>query len=248
MKSVDDEDLCKKVDDMLKDLKAGNKVCLLKRALYGLRQAGRSWHKKLDKSLQEIGVKRTNADPCVYRTHGKGEPVYILIYVDDILIVSKDESKSKMIKSKLARDFEMKDSGDVKYCLGIEFSREGDQIFMNQRGYIKDILKKFGMEDSKPASTPMDASSRLDRPNDEVDEEVRKLSYRELMGSLMYLAVSTRPDIAHVVSALSQFNENFDKKHWAAAKRVLCYLKSTIDTEIMFKSNLTPLNGYVDSD
>lgn len=99
------------------------------------------------------------------------------------------------------------------------------------------------MENSKVVSTPMDANMRLNIPNHEVDDEVRRLPYRELVGSLMYLAISTRPDIAHVVSYLSQFNENFDKEHWAAGKRVLKYLKGTIDVEMMFERTSAPLSG-----
>ena len=94
----------------------------------------------------------------------------------------------------------------------------------------------------------MDIHSKLNKPNREADDEVRKLPYRELIGSLMYLAVCTRPDIAHTVSYLSQFNENFGKEHWAAGKRIIKYLKGTIDVGIEFKPNSTTLNGFVDSD
>lgn len=238
----------RKASVMLEELQIGNKVCLLKKALYGLRQAGRSWYTKLDESLRKLGAEPTKSDPCVYRLKELVGFSYILIYVDDIVVISKEIKRSEEIKSKLARDFDLKDSGDIKYCLGMEFSRGNGGIFISQRGCIKDILRRFGMEDSKTVCTPMDINTKLNKPNHEADEEVQKLPYRELVGSLMYLAVSTRPDIAHVVSYLSQFNENYDKEHWTAAKRVLKYLKGTIDKGIEFERSSTPLAGFVDSD
>lgn len=121
---------------MLKELLARNKSCLLRKALYGLCQAGRSWHTKLDQSLRRIGVEPLSSDPCVYRMMKKDELTYIIIYVDDI--ISKNVKKYDEIQSKLALDFEVKDSGNIKYCLGIEFSQGDGKIFMNQRAYIKD--------------------------------------------------------------------------------------------------------------
>lgn len=168
--------------------------------------------------------------------------------MDDILVFSRNEEKFEMIKSTLARNFEVKDTGDVKYCLGMKFSRSNGEIHMSQRGYIMDVLKRFGMEDAKTASTPMDTNAKLTKPSGDVDDKVTELPYRALVGSLMYLAVCTRPDLAHVVSKLSQFNENYNVEHWTAAKRVLRYLRSTIDVGITFRKTSTPLRGFVDSD
>ncbi|XP_076383614.1 uncharacterized protein LOC143260914 [Megalopta genalis] len=79
-------------------------------------------------------------------------------------------------------------------------------------------------------------------------DDGEKPPYRELIGALMYLAVATRPDISHAVSALSQFNDSFGKGHWQAAKRILRYLKGNSDVGIVFKNNISNLTGYVDAD
>ena len=104
------------------------------------------------------------------------------------------------------------------------------------------------MTDSKPVSTPMDVNTKLTRTEEEPSDEEKRLPYRELVGALMYLAVATRPDIAFSVSALSQFNTNYRQIHWSAAKRVLRYLKGTMNLGLVFESNNDLLKGYVDAD
>jgi len=85
---------------------------------------------------------------------GRNGLSYILVYVDDILFFSNEPDGSEKFKSELSRDFEVKDLGDIKYCLGMEFSRKEGSIVINQRGYIRDVMNRFGMEDCKTVSTP----------------------------------------------------------------------------------------------
>lgn len=118
---------------------------------------------------------------------------------------------------------------------------------MHQSSYIMEILDRFGMTDCKPVGTPMDSNVKLIKP-DETDQGEKKVPYRELIGALMYLAVSTRPDIAYTVSSLSQFNDCNGPIHWTAAKRVLRYLKGTINQRLIFKQSTEPLQCYVDTD
>ncbi|XP_070144879.1 uncharacterized protein [Drosophila kikkawai] len=121
----------------------------------------------------------------------------------------------------------MKDFGPVKTCLGIEFKQNARQqtVFMSQEKYIDAILRKYGMEDCKPAITPIESKSALKRPENPDEEEMKRYPYQSLIGSLMFLAVSTRPDIAFAVNFLSQFNSNYSAEHWKASKRILRYLK-----------------------
>ncbi|KAL7723605.1 hypothetical protein ACLKA6_007303 [Drosophila palustris] len=156
-----------------------NNVCKLKKALYGLKQSGRQWYKKLDNKLKEMELNPIAADPCVYLKK-KG---------NRIIIVSLN--------------FEIKDLGKLSYCLGIEFNqnKEKKSFSMSQPKYIKDLLKQFNMEDCKTTSTPINTSEKLSTdmcPKNEAEkEEASKLPYQNLVGALMWLAVSTRPDIAH---------------------------------------------------
>ena len=209
----------------------GNKVCLIKKALYGLKQSGRQWYKKLDEKLKILGMKPLDSDPCVYVHKIETNMLIVLIYVDDLIVATNNQTLLQRLKHELSTSFEMKDLGRLKYCLGVEFEQSEDltQIRMKQNKYTKDILKRFNMADSKGAKTPLDPSEKLSKemcPKTQEEKlEMERIPYQNLIGSLMYLAVSTRPDIAHAVSMLSQFNTNFGQQHWTAAKRVLRYLK-----------------------
>ena len=168
-----------------------------------------------------------------------------MVYIDDILFMSQDPDKIENFKIHLNRELEIKYVGLVKYCLGINFQSENGLVGMNQSTYIKELLDRFGMTDAKPVSCPMDVSIRLQKADKCCEDE---FPYRELVGSLMYLATSTRPDIANSVSQLSQYLNCFDKTHWTAAKRVLRYLKKTINFGLIFRNTTEPLFGYTDAD
>lgn len=241
--------LSKKCMDMLKILQEGDKVCLLKRSLYGLKQAGRAWNKKLDLALKKIGAKPTNADPCIYYI-GKGkntDAAIIGIWVDDILVATRSLSVLQAINDGLSAEFKIKDLGRAAYCLGIQFKHEQNKFSLSQKGYILDLLTKFGMSDCKPISTPLDPNIKLYIAKN-VSKEDAQLPYRELVGSLTYLAVATRPDICHAVNYLSQYNNCYDSSHWTAAKRILRYLKHTQNTGLVYQKDNKSLMGYVDAD
>lgn len=209
-------ELTGKAKRMLSILKKGDKVCRLNKALYGLRQAGRQWYARLDARLKELGMTLTHADPCVYID--KNKSVLLLTYVDDIVIASRDGALINRLKDELAKVFAVKDLGDIKYCLGIEVLRSGEEIHLSQTEYIRDILDKFGMTDCKTVRTPLETGLKLYITDEDSDDKELDVPYRELLGSLMYLAQETRPDIAHAVSALSQWNSCFKKIHWRCAK------------------------------
>lgn len=231
-----------------------NKVCKLKKALYGLKQSGRQWYKKLDSKLKEIGLNPITADPCVYLKRSGDGIIIVSLYVDDLIVATNDAKMFASLKSELASNFEMKDLGKLSYCLGIEFNQNKEKrtISMSQPKYIRDVLKQFKMEDCKTTSTPIDTSVKLSEemcPKTPAEkEEVSKLPYQNLVGALMWLAVSTRPDIAHAVSLLSQYNTNYGQQHWVAAKRVLRYLKGTLNYGLVYRGTGESLAGYADAD
>lgn len=231
----------------LESLRSGKteKVCLLKKALYGLKQAGRQWYTKLDTKLRELQFESTSADPCLYtRATGGDDTVIVAVYVDDIIIAYKEEATLQKTKQMLINCFDMRDIGPLTFCLGINFEIKDGCITMSQQRFIKKLLEKFKMEDAKPVKTPAEVGLKLEKATN-----VQKdLPYQSVIGSLMYLAVATRPDIMYSVSHLSQFNTCYNDTHWKAAKRVLRYLKGTSDLCLRFKKTEEPLVGYADAD
>lgn len=234
-----------KAERMVIALDLSDKVCLLNKSLYGLRQAGRQWHAKLRDALMTFGATPTNG-ACLYYK-GRGEDIMLIaVYVDDLIVASKNPKSIKEFGIALARRFDIKDLGSINYCLGIKFCQKNSQVTMSQSGYIADLLSRFDMTDAKPVSTPMDINKKLVKEMEplELDKDV---PYRELVGYLTYLALATRPDISFAASYLGQFNNSYRKAHWIAAKRVLRYLKGTMDLELMYSADSKPLKGFVDA-
>lgn len=229
------------------------KVCKLNRPLYGLKQAGREWYKKLNNCLLEIGFRNTAINPCTYADSDKTRDTIILVYVDDLLIASADLSNIENIKIKLKQNFKMKDLGNVRDVLGMRVERKGDvgNIKLTQRLYIENVLKRFGMKDCNPTGTPLESNvNEIVRENEPKTNEIMRISepYRELVGCLMYLANASRPDIAFAANLLSRFNNNPSEIHWKMAKRVLRYLKGTVDCGINYEKKSEYLVAYSDSD
>lgn len=125
---------------------AGDKVCLIRNALYGLKQSDRQWYKKLDEKLKQLELKPQYSDLCVYMYKGEGDIVIAIIYVDDLMVASNNSKKLHQLKVELSKAFEMKDLGLLNFCLGIEFNqdkREKREITMSQSKYIRDVLNRF---------------------------------------------------------------------------------------------------------
>ncbi|CAB0042347.1 unnamed protein product [Trichogramma brassicae] len=230
---------------MLDDLKKNNKsACKLNKALYGLRQAGRRWYEKINGVLKQLGLRPTSCDSCLY-TDSRDKLTFMLLYVDDILLVSRNIARVAEIKKGLAASFDLKDMGLAKYCLGIEIEQSNSSVSLCQSGFIKEILARFDMLDCKPVSTPLATGLKLERCKDLTP---KSFPYRELIGALMYLSVGTRPDITHAVSYLSQFNSCHDNTHWTAAKHVLRYLKGTSNMKLVYSRDEKGLKGFADAD
>jgi len=226
-----------------------NKVLKLKKSLYGLKQSGREWNVKLDSVLTKLGFVPCVSEPCVYTRNGQGNFNIIAIYVDDLLIASSTKEDLLDIKASIANEFDVVDGGQLNHFLGIEVDREGEtgNISIGHKQYVEQMLHAWGMSTCKPVATPLEAGHQVkcDDPN---CETVNEKSYQSLIGSLMYLAITTRPDILHSVGKLAQRNANPHKEHEVAAKRVLRYLKGTADLKIHYQDNGKPLHCYVDAD
>lgn len=227
------------------------KVCKLLRPIYGLKQSGREWHRKLRRKLDEIGLQSSESEPCVF--HGKLDKVkvIIIVYVDDLLIFSKSLSTIAKIKSELSQSFKMKDLGSANEILGLKIERNPNtnKIKISQERYVKEILERFSVINCKPGSTPLIPGIKLTCGDKEMSsDELAQVPYRELVGSLIYLANTSRPDIAFATGILSRFNANPKKEHWQAAKHVLRYLKQTQNFGIIFRKTSESLKAFVDAD
>ena len=221
------------------------KVCKLLKYLYGLKQAPKQWHEKFERTLTAAGFVVNESDKCVYYRYGGGEGVILCLYVDDILIFGTNLDLIKEVKDFLSHCFEMKDLGVADVILNIKLLRDCDGgITLLQSHYVEKILSRFGYDDCKASLTPYDPSVLI-RKNQGIARD--QLRYSQIIGSLMYLACATRPDISFVVSKLSRFVSNPGDDHWNALERVMRYLKGTASYEIHYSGYPRVLEGYSDS-
>jgi hypothetical protein len=222
------------------------RVCRLNKALYGLKQSPRIWYETLSTFLETLGFKALTSDLGVFvKSH-----MYIAVYVDDLLIAGPSKEEIGKVKESLSKRFEMTDLGECLFYLGMEIRRDRRNrvIRLSQKAYVDKILVDFGMSDSKPVATPMDLSTLSPAPEGFQATESSRRAYASAIGSLMYLMLGTRPDIAYAVSCLSRFMANPTDAHANALKRVFRYLNGTRDLELVYRGRLHPLQGYTDAD
>ena len=219
-----------------------NKVCHLNKSIYGLKQSGKLWNKLIHAFLTDNSFQRSSVDHCLYYKKDTNICIYILIWVDDIVIACRDVEMMNDTKQLLSQRFKMTDMGQLSWFLGIEFVINKDCIMMKQTSYMRTILKKFNMENCKPVSTPFEEMS-----NDSNSKSISTTLYKCAVGSLIYCMICTRPDLSWVVTKLSQYNQPTENQ-WKAVKRVLRYLQSTTDLGLTFrKSEKLVLTGYCDA-
>jgi transposase InsO family protein len=231
-------------------------VCKLKKSLYGLKQSPRQWYKKFDSYMIHLGFNRSPYDCCVYHNKADdGSMVYLVLYVDDMLLAAKSKFDIQKLKDLLNAEFDMKDLGAAKKILGMEIyrDREKKKLFVSQKSYIQKILSRFGMSNAKPIDTPSAANVHLsvDHAPKSIEEReyMSRVPYSNAVGSLMYAMVCTRPDIAHAVSVVSRFMGTPGKEHWKAVKRIFRYLRGTSDVGLFYGGDpYSSVTGYSDSD
>eukprot|EP00253_Pinus_taeda_P030440 PITA_30440 len=160
-------------------------VCRLRKALYGLKQAPRAWYYCLDKYLHQKGFSEGSADKNPYIKIYNDKLLILVMYVDDIIFGSNEEAMSQNFSLVMQKEFEMSLLGELTYFLGLQVQQNKDGIFLSQTKYLKQIWKKYGMEDSKPVCTPMVTGCNLST-NDE-STTVHQPTYRSMIGSLLYL-------------------------------------------------------------
>ena len=194
--------------------KFGSKVCRLKRSLYGLKQSPRAWFERFTKFVKSQGYSQGQADHTLFtKASTKDKLSVLIVYVDDIILTGDDTEEMSRLKQCLAKEFEIKDLGQLRYFLGMEIARSKEGIVVSQRKYTLDLLKETGMSGCKPADTPIEANVKLGEVKGGV--HVNAGRYQRLVGKLIYLS-HTRPDIAFAVSMVSQFMHSPCEEHFEA--------------------------------
>ena len=226
-------------------------VCRLKRSIYGLKQSPRCWNHALDTQLKVMGFQQTSSDPCLYvNLDSEGVTFLIAVYVDDIILGGKSEAKMKAVKKELSRKFEVKDLGSLHYFLGAKVVQDhlAGVIWMGQSSFVEKILQRFGMQDCKPISTPVNPDVKL-APCQSSEDVCDQQLYQAAVGSLLYLSTKTRPDIAYAVGSVARFCAKPTKEHWTALKRILRYLKGTGNFGLLYSgATSSEMVGYSDAD
>jgi transposase InsO family protein len=222
-------------------------VCLLKKSIYGLKQAGRCWWKTLDAYLKEVGFQPTTTEPCLYIKTSNDKKIYIGVYVDDLIVAAPSRRDATAIEDQLKSRYSMKPSQPLTFILGVRVTRERARrrLHLSQDAYAKAVLQRFGMEESKAMNTPAEATqSKCDAAS--VPEA--SYPYREAVGCLMYLATCTRPDIAYAVSYISRSTTSPTRQDVIGLKRILRYIQGTLKTGISLGGSDLTMTAFADAD
>ncbi|XP_019186544.1 PREDICTED: uncharacterized protein LOC109181247 [Ipomoea nil] len=220
-------------------------VCHLQRSLYGLKQAPRAWFKPLHDFLLTTGFSASKTDVSLFYYSLDGCQVFLLVYVDDIIMLGSSATLINTLLCYLATAFKIRDLGKPSFFLGIEMVDTSAGVILSQRRYMNDILNRAGMVDCKPLSTPASTTQPV-TPSDEPFDNPTQ--YRRIVGALQYLTI-TRPDLSDAVNRLCQFMHTPTVNHWGMVKRVLRYVKGTLNYGLRLSpSPTTSIHAYSDSD
>jgi hypothetical protein len=232
-------------------------VMRLMKSIYGMKQASRIWNQTFHKAVTDWGFERMDCEWCVYRRERPTGMIIFAVHVDDILCAASSLDEIDRFKADLRSQWDISDLGPAKFALGIAITRDLEKrtIAISQTALIDRVINQFGQVDAHPVDTPMVTGLQLRRPDKaaytppEVEAWAKRTPYRSLVGSLMYIAIGTRPDIAYAVGRLASYLDCYRPEHWEAAIRVLKYLKGTrLLSLVLGGTHPLQLIGYSDSD
>lgn len=207
-------------------------VCRLKKSLYGLKQAPRAWFAKLTSTLLQLGFTCAKSDNSLFIKHTPTSILYLLAYVDDIILTGSSSTEINHITSLLHKHFALKDLGNLHYFLGLHVNRQPNgKLLLNQTKYISDLLAKVNMTEAKHLATPMAAGTKLTLEGSDFFHDPQL--YRSTVGALQYTCI-TRLDLAYSVNKVCQFMHQPLLSHWIAVKRILRYLNGTKHMGLLF--------------
>ena len=230
-----------------------NKVCKLQRSIYGLKQASRSWNIRFDEAIKSYGFIQNGDEPCVYMKASGSTISFLILYVDDILLIGNDVEMLTSTKSWLSKTFSMKDLGEASFVLGIRIYRDRSKrmLGLSQSLYIDTIIKRFKIENSKRGLIPMRHGIVLSKgmaPKTAEDmDRMSGVPYTSAIGSIMYAMICTRPDVANALCIASRYQANPGEQHWMAVKCILKYLRRTKDLLLVYGGDNLQLRAFTDS-
>jgi hypothetical protein len=206
--------------------------CKLDKTLYGLKQAPCAWYSRPSLKLQALGFTPSKADISLFIYKKSSIIIYLLVYVDDIIITSSCPSAIDALLANLKIDFAIKDLGDLHYFLGIEVKKVPNGILLTQETYAYDILHRARMLMCKPVPTPLSTSDKLSTHGGDPLDPDAITKYYSTVGVLQYLT-HTRPDLVFSINKVCQYLKSPTSIHWIAVKHILRYLKSTLSVGIL---------------
>lgn len=219
----------------------------LNRSLYGLKQSPRCWNKRLKELVRGFNMEPTSADPCVF-VRTRGEALILALYVDDGLLFAKGRGVIDEFVNYLNKHVQINEVKSSCF-VGVEIVRSPEgSIFLHQRSYIKRMLERFNMSDSKPKATPLDLNHPLNKEEVLREPIIEGNEYAAAIGSLMYCCVATRPDLSYALSVLSKHTKAPREAHWQGVKRVFRYLRGTMDHGLIYKHATPDVLCFSDAD
>lgn len=219
-----------------------NKVWMIKKAIYGLKQSPKMWNEDVNDFLVSIRFHQSPCDACLYLRQKDSEYSLLYIHVDDMIITGNNIER---VKTEIKNKWEMEDLGIAKSIVGIQLKKTPLGYSINQRHMAPHILKTFNHEEAKIAATPLPITCSYTTATDEEYEAFKKLNlpYRNGVCSLLYLAQCTRPDLSQAVGLLARFMDKPSIIHWKGFCHVLRYLKGTTNYGIEYTPNEEKLNA-----
>lgn len=249
------EDIYMKQPSGFEDRDFPDYVCKLNKSLYGLKQSPRCWNTKFVNFLNQFKFKQLKSDPCVFLGMFENYEVYLALYVDDGLVLSESNSAINKLMFHLEENFKVTTNTEscVKQFVGmqIEHNSVTGTVAVHQKPYINKILERFNMQDANTVAVPAEPGIYL-KSLEDMNSCDKSKPYREAVGSLIFLATVSRPDIAYAVNQVSRFLNNWTEEHWKAVKRILRYLKGTMDYKIVYSKSApaseVKVCGFSDAD
>jgi histone deacetylase 1/2 len=223
-------------------------VCKLDKSLYGLKQAPRAWFSKISSKLQELGFMASKADTSLFIYNKSGIIIFVLVYVDGIIVTSSSNKAIASLLQDLGSAFALKDLGDLHFFLGIEVKHLNQGIVLTQEKYALDLLDRVGLKSCKTLLTPLSASEKLSVTERELLGPEDSTRYRSIVGALQYLTL-TRPDISFSVNKVCQFLHVPTTVHWTTVKRIMRYISGIAGLGLTFRrSSSTLVSAFSDAD
>lgn len=229
-------------------------VCLVKKALYGLKVSPKKWYLRFSEAMTKMGFNVYSLQACLYYWRKQDQFVLVLLYVDDILLTGNCKDKINETKRRISQEFKMKHLGEPKRFLGIEIERDRRKgaLYLSQRDLIQSVIRKFKLKQAATCKTPARTNQASNKSVNEVKVETRldlssKIPYREAVGVLLYIANCTRPDISVAVNMLCRKQSDYTLNDWVDVERVIKYLNASCELRLVFHGKADSLIGFSDA-